>query len=99
MRAVHPEARPSLGFAMQVNLFPLKQRPSLLTFLTPSFVGPEDDHKMNSVPPTTKTLLQEGMQTGGQATFTCADTSYHEHTPFALDFSELMVPSDLDFLK
>lgn len=27
------------------------------------------------------------------------DLLHHEHTPFELDFSELMVPSDLDFLK
>ena len=28
-----------------------------------------------------------------------SDVSHHEHTPFELDFSELMVPGDLDFLK
>lgn len=27
------------------------------------------------------------------------DLLHHEHTLFELDFSELMVPSDLDFLK
>ena len=27
------------------------------------------------------------------------DLSHHEHTPFELDFSELMVPGDFDFLK
>lgn len=43
------------------------------------------------------TLPHEGSRMVGGAIH--PDLSHHDQAPFELDFSELMVPGDLDFLK
>ncbi|SPO05404.1 uncharacterized protein DNG_08091 [Cephalotrichum gorgonifer] len=53
--------------------------------------------RTDTIPALMDTLQHEGSRLNGGALNT---DSYHiEQTPFELDFSELMVPGDLDFLK
>lgn len=47
--------------------------------------------------PTVDGLPHEGPRMGGGLVH--PELSHHENAPFELDFSELMVPGDLDFLK
>lgn len=65
--------------------------------LGPGFLDPANRPEINALTAPVDSLLHEGPRTGSGAIH--PDTSHHEQTPFELDFSELMVPGDLDFLK
>jgi hypothetical protein len=79
-------------------LFPLaRDNKSRLTSFS-SFSDPANRAKTDGVQAPVESLAQDGLQMGGEDVHHPEHSSL-EHMPFKLDFSELMVPSDLDFLK